>query len=419
MSTRLTGSRVGLALLCGYAFRPAAVMHPQATGGEAADLGTAEHELIEAEGDPEKAAEDAFAQLVARDLRLEDAIARNGLSDAAAADLVAMHEAFTEWWPVWSAGLIYEREVPFAWDVARWSARRLPSSGQRDYSAAGGTEIPLTVDAVQVDTVARVGTVIDWKTGRLPQPRAAEHPQLLTAALCLSELYALERVRVVVVRVRPGWVSADEAWVDSLDLLEHGGNLARLALELHSATPNPGRHCTECHCPALSACEGPRALAARAPALAAALPVVVETESQAAAVLASAKAIRAYLAALEAGAVTWAQAHGGVVRLGDRAWSRVTKARRTIDLTRAETALRLRFGAKLDSMIRVKRTLSISEVEKAAASTAPRGKRGEASGQTIAELEATGGLRLSAYEIWEEGATSSAPAPEPVGAVPL
>jgi hypothetical protein len=377
-------------------------MHPQPEAGPAADLGTAEHELIEGEADQEEATADAFAELAARSTKLEEAILRHNLSEAAVKDLVEMHEAWLDWWPTWSGGVTYEREVPFALDVARWSGRRLPSKGQRDYSAAEPSEIPLTIDALHVDGRARVATVIDWKTGVLPQPKAGQHPQLLTCALAVASACDVDRVRVVCARVRPGRVWPDEAWVDAFDLASFADRLSASLADVDGAEPNPGRHCVECHCPALSACEGPRALAARAPELAAALPIVVQTEAQAAAVLGTRKALQAYLDALDAGAVAWAQANGGVVRLGDRSWARAPKTRRSIDLALAEAPLRKRFGAAVDGMIRVKRSLSVSEIEKAAAATAPRGKREDAKAEIMAELEATRGVKLYTYEAWEQ-----------------
>ena len=413
---KLTGSKIQLALACGYAFRPDAVTHARPELGEAAALGNAEHELIETEPeavDEEDATQDAFAALVARDSRVEDAIIKHGLSAAAAEDLCAMHEAWAEWWPTWHGGRVFERETPYAWDVARWTSRRLPSQGQRDYSAAAGCELPLTIDAVHIDKEQRHGVVLDWKTGRLPQPPVAEHAQLLTAALCVAHAHRLDTMRIALVRVRPGKVWTDEVTLDVFELDAWASRLARVTSDLQSSEPTPGRHCVEGHCPALSACEGPRALARRAPELAAALPILVETETQAATVLSTTRAIREYLDALDREAIAWAQQHGGTVRLDDRAWSRVVKTRRGIDLVRAEGELRKLFGAKVDSMIKVKRSCSVAEVEKAAAAGAPRGKKEDAKAEALVALAATGGLRLSTYETWEASREAAKEAPCP------
>jgi len=402
---RLSGSKIQLAMLCGYAFSADAVMHEQAPAGQAAALGTAEHELIEQEAsgrDEEETTQDAFAELVARDLQIEVAIVKHGLSSAAAEDLCAMHAAWAEWWPEWSQGRAFEREVPFAWDVARWSARRIPSAGHRDYSQVAACEIPLTIDALYVDAASRTGVVVDWKTGRLPQPRATHHAQLLTGALCVAAVHGLQSVTVVVGRVRPGKTWTDEATVYAFELDEWAAAVQSMHEGLTNAEPTPGRHCTELHCHALSACEGPRALARLAPELAKTLPVIVESEPQAAAVFASRKAVQAYLDALDRAAEAWGAAHGRRVCLATRAWAPVTNTRRSIDLARAEAEVRKMFPDRADSMIRVKRSLSVAEVQKAAAAGAPRGKKGDASEAAIARIEASGGLKLTTFEKWQE-----------------
>jgi hypothetical protein len=257
---------------------------------------------------------------------------------------------------------------------------------------------------VSVDLEERTATVIDWKTGLLKQKRADECAQLATAALCVSRLYDVDSVRVVLVRIRPGWVGVDEAWLDEFALDAHALSLEAQLDGVPSAEPMPGPHCSGEFCPALSVCEGPRALARRAPELARSLPVVVDSEERAAAWLGCAKPIQAWLDEGKRAARAWAELHGRAVRMPDGSTMRlVPESRRSINVDRAEGALRARFGdvAVDKEIIKVTRKISVAAVAKLAQAGAPRGKKGEAAKQLIEELRATGGVKDSVFDVWE------------------
>ena len=431
----LSGSRIELADAgCLYPFR-ADVVWPAFTGGIAARLGSATHAAAQEAGEAALATVDEEElEHVLRDATgsgsldagpdLEALGARWGLTPSAVAQLSELYQTWRAWWSDYlPEGAVVRYEVPFAWNVKTWTARELPSSSQRDYSALTEDEIPCTLDAVIGTPDGRI-IVVDLKTGRRRHPSAATHAQLATGALCVSHALCpaqpYESVTVVLAKILPGMVYCDTAVLGSDDLDIRALRLARQLQALPTAQPVPGRHCSELYCPLLGTCEGPRAMARRAPELAAALPVTVETEEQAAAVLGMTRAAQAWLDGMKRSAVEWAERNGGAVRMPDGSVMRRTPTtRRRIDVGKVEPVLRARFGEEMGGLVKVTRSVSVTEVERAAAELGPKGRKRtdvDARRATVAavmsEVEATGGLRVSAFSTWETEAPAAAALPK-------
>lgn len=258
MRHHLSASRIGVARRCLWWARPDVVL-PERETTEASELGTALHEA--AEEHAEDLEEDLRAAAADGDIA---AIAeRRGLAPAKAAELRALYDAWRDWWATYSGGAPWRAEVPFAIDLATGEARELPSTGQRDYSAARETEIPGTVDVVLVEEDEAV--VVDLKTGRPPKRVSMYWDQLLHGAIAARRVLGAERVRVVIAHVTPDGVETDKAALDGFDLdLALAELRATFAGAIESAEPRPGPHCKGC--PAAAVCpETSRALAEIAP----------------------------------------------------------------------------------------------------------------------------------------------------------
>lgn len=422
----LSGSRIELADACLFPFR-ADVQWPVQVYGAAPRLGSALHAGAQETGEAaaDRTVDEEELEGALRDAMVTidwhgkggadlDALAlRYGLTPSAAAQLSELYESWYAWWTEWLPdGCRVAYEVPYAWNVRTWSARLLPSDGPRDYSAILPDEVPCTLDAVVGAPDGSV-TVVDLKTGRRQHASAATHAQLATGALCVAHAAPggpYETVRVVLAKVMPGAVYVDSAELDTETLDLRALSLAHHLDALPTARPTPGRHCSDLFCPMLGTCEGPRALALRAPELAAALPSTVETEGQAAAVLGSMKAMQAWLDAMKRSAVEWAETHGGRVRMPDGTVQvRAPQTRRTVDVGRAEPVLRARFGETMSDLVKVKRSVSVTEVERAAELLGPSGRkkvdveaRRAMRAAVLSDLDRAGAVRASAFSQWEE-----------------
>lgn len=418
---RLTASRVELADAgCLFWARPDVPL-PARTENAASSLGSATHEAAQLVGEAAVADDEDLGDVL-RDVTrfgslasryIEQVAAKWNLPPAAIEALSELHETWAAWWGDFvPEGATVRYEAPYAWDTARWTARELPSSGQRNYSAASWGEVPCTIDAVIVDADGKV-TVVDLKTGRRRQPAAAEHAQLASGALCVARTLGVDEVRVVLAKITPGRVFVDSAVLDAMTLDARAAQLGEHVRALPTAAPVPGPHCSSLYCPALATCEGPRALALSAPALARALPARVETEEQAAAALLASKPLESFVAELKRQAVAWADAHGGAVRMPDGSvMRRVAQVRRSVDAERVMARLSGTFGPDVvESLVKVKRSVSITELERAAAALAPPGRKKaevEARRVKVAEvmsgLESTGGIKVSTFAAWESEA---------------
>ncbi len=408
---RLSGSRVELADAgCLYWARPDVEVGPRAPKGAPARLGTALHGVAETTALP--AGEDLDDEQLEEALRAalaqgtSEAATRHSLTPAQVDTLEEMAATWAAWWPEYLGDRQARKEVALAWDTDAWTARELPSNDPAGYATRIPSEVSATIDSIIIEPDAAVPlTVIDLKTGRGKQRSARVHAQLATGALCAARLLGLSPVRVVLAKVQPGAIIVDSAILDDVALDLRALMLEHYVLGIPTAEPLPGRHCSDLYCPALAVCEGPRALAVRAPELARLLPVLVESEADAAMALSIAKPLQAYVDGLRRGAVAWAEAHGGVVRMPDgSSMVRVEVARRSIDPTRPalQALLRGRFGEeRYAGLVKSKVTISVGALERAASKDAPRGTKKEATVAFMRDVEATGALKIATHSAWE------------------
>lgn len=227
-----SASKLGLLKACAYPFN--GQMWPAQVSGDAADLGSAYH------------------QVVARLVNIPGSDAHTHKADAAeryAVDPKALaalrpEDAAAEC----SSGA--RAEVAFAWNWETGKARELGVDLDRGY-LVGDTEIAGTADIIDGDTIA------DWKTGKEP-PKAEDNAQLLFLAMCANKLdYQISRVQIR--HVHPdGEVWHDTAELGPFDLDAFEAELVGEIRSVNLAEPNPEKHCR--YCPMVAVC--PRTVAA-------------------------------------------------------------------------------------------------------------------------------------------------------------
>lgn len=223
----LSASRVGDLFLCSWQFREGIDLLADETN-EAAATGTYLHSLIECEingvCDPPAVPDRAN---VDRALRIFD--------------------KWRAWWDVGGHGdLDWRTEVPVAISLTTGIGRELPSSGQRDYSAATPDEVPGTIDlfAVTPDSVV----VWDIKTTLRPEytTEAPANKQLLTLALAAARAHDRERAEVALLFANEFDVRLERAEFDALDLLTHESELRSAVRGIPTSVPRSGDHCRFC-----------------------------------------------------------------------------------------------------------------------------------------------------------------------------
>lgn len=292
---RLTVSKMALAELCGWPFRPE-VDVPRSGGSPFADRGNAFHAL--AEGDEEGAA-DFLA-------KLDDRMQREVWEGLAA------YKASPWSKPAW------RHESAYCYRPSDDTARVLLKGAHRDYSAVDrATEIPGTADLVLVE--GDCVTVGDFKTGwRADRDPADHHAQLRALALFAARAHGCTRARIVVLGIGTDGVTATDAHLDELDLAGIAAEVRATWQSIPTATPRPGLHCTQLYCPALAVCP---AVAAAETGLAAVEPAALTiTAENAGALLVRLKVVRAKCDAIEAGLRQFADFAGGVKIDGGKVW---------------------------------------------------------------------------------------------------
>lgn len=394
MTHRLTASRLGLARECLYPFRPDAVQDGECKTS-ASRLGSALHEA--AQRHPEA------------DL---DAIAETWRLTAGESDtLCELYDSWAAWWPGYVGDRIERREVPFAWDTETWTARELPSNGHRDYSACKPSEIPGTVDAsllspfvsVEINLATGELEVLDLKTG-FDWISAKGHAQGAGLALSVARALGYERVKFTIARVRPEGVETNS-------VVLHGAELDRIALDIEgylqripTAVPVPGEHCASC--PAAGNCPETRALAVAVRDVREDLRGLflgeLRSDGQADRLWTGLDQLEKFATEQRARLEVYAREHGGITRSSGKRAEWVPQSRRRIkDEPAVIAVLDKRLGPeKATQLVKVKRTIPIGGVEKAAKEGAPRGKKEEAAAEIMAELESTGHVALTSYEGW-------------------
>jgi hypothetical protein len=238
----LTASR--LPMTCLWWARPEVVLDPRTTS-DAAQFGSCTHKAVE---------HYVSGTVVDLDVLAE----KYGIPSHLRAELHDTFDAFREWWDVWGRARLalspeakWRCEVPFAFDPATWTARKLPTEGERDYAACSPTEVPGTVDLVAVDP--RRAVVVDIKTGRGQHTLVEHQDQLLHGALCVGRTYGVREVTIVVAHVTARGVAVDERTLDEWDIDSVGLGLSARVYHLPSAVPVPSTK--DCHfCPGKGSC---------------------------------------------------------------------------------------------------------------------------------------------------------------------
>jgi hypothetical protein len=164
----------------------------------------------------------------------------------------------------------YSTEVTFALDVVTGGVRLVGRLLNRDYSSCTPTEIPLTVDVVNIAAVEDgCVEIADYKGQHSPVPAAAQNWQLRFGALCATRLYGVPKAKVAIIRIREDGTSWwDRAELDALDLDAALPDLRRIVSKWMRATAQVmagqqpdvvvGPHCRSCK--ALATCHAQGAL---------------------------------------------------------------------------------------------------------------------------------------------------------------
>ncbi len=322
------------------------------------------------------------------------------LSETAAAldvdedDLAALAENYALWWPGFSSGKEWRKEVPFALDVTTGVARRLPSKGQRDYSAASDSEVPGTCDAVAL------GEVLDLKTGRGTKTVAKYREQLEHAALCLvATSEGIDDVTPTIAHVHADGVTVDSAHWDAFDLADAAERLRNSVAAIPTAKPRPGQHCRDLFCPALSCCPETTERLALVPDVRR-LPLVgeVTNDADAWALVDALPRFEAWVkerkAALKRRALTCPPVHADGRRY---AYVTVQRERLRLDVAGAEEAMRGALGMEATTAaIEVTRKTSKAAVKRAArAAGLPQA---ETERKVVAAMRAVGAVAVSEHD---------------------
>ncbi len=139
-------------------------------------------------------------------------------------------------------------ELPLLYDAENDTAAicEVGEFSERDYLGVTPLKLPMRLDLLRVED--GVAWVADIKTGSKSGTSAApENLQLASAAVAVSRLFGVERVKVGLVFPMktkchaPEW---HEIGPDALDL--HAGKLHRALKLLPTSRPNVGDHCYKC-----------------------------------------------------------------------------------------------------------------------------------------------------------------------------
>jgi hypothetical protein len=245
---RLTASKLGLAQLCAFPFRPD-IEVPQDPPGDAARLGTAWHDVVattiimpmQATGP---------AQLIDRALR--DA----GLDPEAWRDRLQAMRPIEIAKDLAREHITTRAEVAYAWHADSGDVEELGISLNRGYPDTVG--ICGTADFVYTEQTPDgfVLVIGDWKTGNPDNVEPAkDNAQLRFLAGCASRLVDVDLVRVELRFISPEGEVTIDAWSYSpLELLEAQMLLGVLWEMRTIAEPDPGPHCTAKYCPLRMSC---------------------------------------------------------------------------------------------------------------------------------------------------------------------
>lgn len=243
MGADLTGSKLQLAMYCGYSFRED-VEIPDEPENEAQASGNRMHA--------------AAAQFIGPDR--PDPKAWEALTDDES-------ERMNVWARHWSSEIApdldlgIQTEIAYSYSPTTEHAKRLGWVEGRDYAAHGVTrdEIPMTLDVVGESFGELV--VIDHKTGRNPVASAATNMQLRAGALAASICHGKDSATIAIHYIQQdGTIREDKATLDLFDLSDVRDELRAIMRRVRDpeTPPVPGSHCHELYCPAISVCPAQR-----------------------------------------------------------------------------------------------------------------------------------------------------------------
>jgi hypothetical protein len=224
MSRLLSGSALGIAVECGWAYhKDSSYPEPQQT--DAASDGTDVHAVLAGESVSVR------PELMATVGQTREWLAKRGIT-------------------------ILAREITYACKVTDRSIRVLGDHLNRKYLEAGldpEYEIPITLDVVGRDQDGAF-VVLDYKTGQRDYVAPAEsNLQLGLGALCVASAYQTRKVRVMNLFVAPTGCYADEATLGAVHLMQVQQAVDKAWLNTKKRLPTvPGEQCR--FCPGLGAC---------------------------------------------------------------------------------------------------------------------------------------------------------------------
>jgi hypothetical protein len=316
----------------------------------------------------------------------------------------AAMEAFLVWKSTPWASVPWRHEVGLVYDAATDTARELPKGEHRAYGELLPSEIPMTLDLLHVDGSA--GYVADLKGSSFGgHAHVSEHAQLATNALAVARAFMLDEVHVYLLNMDAGTITPHEHVYDAAGLDGIAAQqVARLA-RIPDSTPQPGAHCADLYCPALTVCPATQrtvalAVSAPDPTWATTAPT---TPEHALWLRDGADVLEEMAKEWKARARAYADANNGVPLPDGRVWRRTDVERETIVLdgpggAEAEDALR-RAGVAIE----VKRTATKGAIEKAIAARGLKGKELKAAiEEVLVPLRVAGATRTTTIPTYRE-----------------
>lgn len=224
----LTMSKLALAHICAYGFRPEVPQTPSHPG-KPAQIGTVVHALAEAHVKGRSHASNASPDILVEALKFYNDALKGYLNKRS--------------WTACEIGLEYDAES----DTSRPCARR----GDAGYDLVGPMRIRGTLDLVAIEKDH--GIVEDLKSGKL----VTDKEQLYGQAVAVARHYGLKTVDIGYLYARKTKVIEPEYERLDADAIDYqAGRLSRLLRKLPTAEPVRGDHCWRCNarpaCPAWS-----------------------------------------------------------------------------------------------------------------------------------------------------------------------
>lgn len=298
-------------------------------------------------------------------------------------------------------------EVDISYDYASDTARLLTKRFDRDYADEGPTEIACKPDLVRIDADGRAH-YRDWKTGQYARGKdPAKVPQMVVTALAVARWLGVDTIRAEIAQVDEGGVWLKSATLDAMDLDAASAMVRSIFASLEdpaNRVPKPGRHCAASYCPIVGICEATKAAAAEvAKAARVELPASIETDEQAAAMLARLPAVDRMSEFL------WDQlksyAAKRPVEAGDgKLWGPVEVTRKSIKPTaEALEVLKQHLGDTVaETCVETRVSVTAAAIKRAAKAVAEPRKGAALSRDIIAHLESVDAVKESTFTQYKE-----------------